>query len=122
MRLAFLACLLVFGFAAVAPAADVTGKWAAEVTGGGGQTAKITFNLKTEGDKVTGSVSMTLNGNSGEFPITEGTTKDDEIAFKQPMGEMTVVYKGKVSGNEIKFTRERADGQGQRQPFSAKKI
>jgi hypothetical protein len=123
MRLSFLArltgafCLLL----AIAAAADATGKWAADVSGGNGQTAKLTFNLKTEGGKVTGSVSMVLNGNSGEFPISDGTINGDQISFKQVMGEMTIVYKGKLAGDEIQFTRERADGEGHRQPFTARK-
>ena len=36
-------------------AADVTGKWTAEVEGRNGQKRTQTFDLKTDGDKVTGN-------------------------------------------------------------------
>jgi len=122
MRISFLACLGLLGLLAVAAsAADVTGKWAAEVAGEGNQKMNITFNLKAEGDKVTGSVLMVLSGNSGEFGISEGKISGNQISFKQAMDEMTILYKGTISDGEIKFTRERADGQGHRQPFTAKK-
>ena len=122
MRISFFACLAgLIGLAVVASAADASGKWAAEVSGEGGQKVQITFNLKTEGDRITGSVSMVLNGNSGEFGISDGNVTGNQISFKQVMEEMTILYKGTISGNEIKFTRERADGQGHKQPFTAKK-
>jgi hypothetical protein len=114
---------VLFGLLAmVVAAADVTGKWSAEVSGEGGQKMSLTFNLKADGSKLTGSVAIVLNGNSGEFGISDGTVEGDRISFKQVMGEMTILYKGKLAGNEIQFTRERTDGKGQRQPFVARKV
>jgi hypothetical protein len=78
---------------------DVSGKWTAQVPGRDGQPQETTFTFTVEGDKLTGAVS----GRQGD-------------TIKQ-------LYKGKVSGEEIKFTRSVEGGQGNRPPveFTAKK-
>ena len=38
-------------------AADVTGKWTAEVQGRGGNPMTVTMNLKADGNNLTGTVS-----------------------------------------------------------------
>jgi hypothetical protein len=87
-------------------AADVNGKWTAEVPARNGEKRVQTFNLKADGDKLTGTVATPM----GERPITDGTVKGDEISFTVEMpgrngGEARkMTYVGKVSGGEIKFT------------------
>ncbi len=97
-------CLTLVAIAAYA--ADVTGKWTAQVPGRGGQVREVTFNLKAEGDQLTGTVS----GPRGDAPISDGKIDGDTISFTQVMNfngnEMKILYKGKVSGDEIKFTRK----------------
>jgi hypothetical protein len=88
-------------------AADVTGKWVAETQGRNGPT-QVTFTLKADGAKLTGTV---LQGAQGEpTEITEGKVDGDNISFVvvRNMGgnEMKMTWKGTVSGDEIKFTRE----------------
>ena len=120
-RLAFcftaLAALLVSG----AAAADVNGKWTAQVPGRQGQAMEVTFNLKAEGETLTGNVSTQM----GQAPIQEGKVSGDEISFTQTMNfggnEIKILYKGKVSGDEIKFTRERLGGEGRKTEFTAKR-
>ena len=90
-------------------AADVTGKWTAQVPGRQGAT-ETTFNFKVEGANLTGTVS----GPQGDNPISDGKVSGDDISFTVKMSfggnEIKMLYKGKVSGNEIKFTREREGG------------
>ncbi|MBO0722248.1 MAG: hypothetical protein J2P41_15590 [Blastocatellia bacterium] len=122
-RVAFLAACIVLSGMSLAYAWDISGKYVAQVPGRQGQTREVTITLKAEGDKLTGSVS----GQQGENPISDGTIKGDDISFKVKQSiqgnEVTILYKGKVSGDEIKFTREFQGGAGNRPPveFTAKK-
>ncbi|HTQ54708.1 MAG TPA: hypothetical protein VMI94_09630 [Bryobacteraceae bacterium] len=113
---------LLFGLLAfTALAADVTGKWTAEVPGRGGQTRTTTFNFKVDGNTLTGTVS----GFRGEMPISDGTVNGDEISFTQTLefngNSIKLLYKGTVAGDEIKFTRSREGGEGRTQEFTAKR-
>ena len=102
-------------------AADVTGKWTAQVPGRGGQTREATFNFKVDGSTLTGTVS----GRNGDMPIADGKVDGDNISFTQTFefngNSMKFTYAGKVSGDEIKFTRTREGGEGQAQEFTAKR-
>ena len=106
----------------VAMAADVSGKWTAQVPGRGGQTNESTFTFKVDGDKLTGTVS----GRQGEIPISDGKVSGDDISFTTTVSrggnEFKVNYKGKISGDEIRFTRVREGGQGQPAEFTAKRV
>ncbi len=113
--------LILLGLAVSAVAADVTGKWVAQVPGRQGQTMETTFDLKADGDTLTGTVAT----QRGETKISDGKVSGDDISFAQTLefggNTMKFLYKGKVSGDEIKFTREREGGQGRTQEFTAKK-
>src|SRR6266571_1996762 len=102
IRLALLSCAL----AVAAFAADVTGKWTAEVPGRGGNTQTTTFTLKASGAKLDGTVA----NQRGENPIADGKVDGDNISFTQalstPNGDFKVMYKGVVKGDTIEFTRE----------------
>jgi hypothetical protein len=116
--LGFLLGLLAFA----ALAADVSGKWVAQVPGRGGQTRESTFNLKADGENLTGTVS----GPRGkEMEIAEGKITGDEISFSQTMefngNTMKFLYKGTIAGDTIKFTRTRDGGEGNGQEFIAKR-
>lgn len=123
-RIAFFAAAFVLAAVAMAWAADVSGKWVAQVPGRGGQTNETTFTLKADGGKLTGTVT----GRQGETPIADGVIKGDDISFTQtftpPNGgdAIKIVYKGKVSGDEIKFTRTREGGNQPGQEFTAKRV
>jgi len=92
--------------AVAALAADVTGKWVAQVPGRDGQVREVTFNFKVEGDKLTGTMSTRM----GETPISDGKVSGDEISFTVTLSfggnEVRMNYKGKVEGDQIRFTRE----------------
>jgi hypothetical protein len=119
-RIVLVTLILSFFLVAVAWAADVTGKWTAQVPGRGGQTRETTFNFKAEGAKLTG----TMTGPQGDIPIENGAVKGDEITFSTKFtgggGEIKINFKGKVAGDEIKFSRMR-EGGDQSQEFTAKR-
>jgi hypothetical protein len=105
-------------------AADVTGKYVADVPGRQGATTQNTFDLKSDGSAVTGTVTTPR----GEQKIENGKIDGDNITFTttQKMGdnEVTVKYTGKVAADSIEFTREmQGGGGGGRGPakFTAKK-
>src|SRR5581483_185375 len=95
-----LAVLLVV--AAVASAADVSGTWTASFDTQVGQQ-NYTYTFKVDGNKLTG----TAKSNLGEGTITNGTVNGDDIAFTENLNyqgmELMIPYKGKISGDEIKF-------------------
>ena len=121
-RIVFLSVCFVFAALSLAWAADVDGKWTAQVPGRGGQTRETTFTFKAEGDKLTGTVS----GMQGDSPISDGKISGDEISFTLKLNfqgnEISFLYKGKLSGDEIKMTRSRQGGDQPGQEFTAKKV
>lgn len=116
IRLALLSCVL----AVAAFAADVTGKWTAEVPGRGGNTMTNTFTFKADGSALTGTLA---GGRGGDVSITNGKVDGDTITFdvvREMQGNsVTLHYTGKVSGDEIKFKMEREGGQARE--FTAKR-
>jgi hypothetical protein len=99
-------------------AADVTGKWTAEVEGRDGQKRTQTFNLKAEGDKLTGNISSPM----GERQIVDGKITGGDISFAievEIQGEKRKIpYTGKIVGDELKMK----SGTGERtREFTAKR-
>lgn len=100
-------------FAAVAMlapvcAADITGTWTASFDTQVG-VQNYTYTFKVDGNKLTG----TAKSENGTSQIAEGTVNGDDVSFVENMDfqgmPLRIVYKGKVSGDEIKFTRTVAD-------------
>src|SRR5438270_1275066 len=104
---------LVGIFAIAAFAADVTGKWTAEVPGRGGNMQTNTIVLKQDGAKLTGTLD---GGRGGPVEITDGKVDGDTVSFVVVRNfngnEIKQTFKGKISGSEIKFTRTMEGGQG----------
>ena len=100
-----IATVVVLALVVSAWAADVTGKWVAQIEGRQG-TTETTFNFKVDGTILTG----TMASQRGEDEISEGKVEGDEISFVvvRSFGEneIKLLYKGKVAGDEITFTRE----------------
>ncbi len=88
---------------------NVTGKWIAQLPGKQG-TIETTFTFKADGEQVTGTVS----NSEGDNPISKGRIAGDEISFVVAVrvegNEIGLLYKGKASGEEIRFTRQRQSG------------
>ena len=67
------------------------------------------YDFKLSGNTLTG----TAKSDFGETEIAEGKVDGDDVAFVENLkfqGEpLRIEYKGKISGDEIKFTRKVAD-------------
>lgn len=96
-------------FPALVFAADVTGTWKAEFDTQIG-VQKYSYTLKQEGATVTGKANSEIGGEKHESPLTEGKLDGDRISFVELLNfqgnDVRVAYTGKISENEIKFTRE----------------
>jgi len=105
MKTILIGTVVLLALIGTAWAADVAGKWVAEMQGRNG-TTETTFNFKVDGAKLTG----TMTTSRGENEISEGKIEGDDISFVvvRTFGEneIKLVYKGKVKGDEITFTRE----------------
>ena len=104
-------------------AADVTGKWTAEVQGRGGNTMTVTMNLKADGNALTGTVS----GRNGDTDISDGKIDGNNLAFTVVRefngNQFKQNYKGTLDGDTIHFTvtMEGGQGQGRSRQFDAKR-
>jgi len=120
-RIAFLSVYFVLAALTLAWAADVNGKWTAQVPGRDGQTRELTFTFKAEGEKLTG----TMSGQRGDSEITDGKISGDQISFTVKINlqgnERKFLYKGTVSGDEMKVTRTVEGGNQPPQEFTAKR-
>jgi hypothetical protein len=89
-------------------AADITGTWTASFDTQIG-VQNYTYTFKVEGNKLTGHVKSQYS----DGDISEGTVKGDDISFVENLTfegmPLRIVYKGKISGDEIKLTRNVAD-------------
>jgi hypothetical protein len=98
----------VFLCALPAHAADVAGKWAAAFDTQVGPQ-KYTFELKVEGDKLTGKAFFERMGQEGEADLQEGKAKGDAVSFVEMFdaqgNQVRIEYEGKLKGDEIEFTR-----------------
>jgi len=113
------ACSLLL-LLAVALAADLSGKWTGDMPGRGGDTTPTTFTFKVDGEKLTGS----MTGPQGDIPLQEGKVAGNQISFSTTLdfggNSIKIVYKGTVSGDQVKMTRER-EGSGQPREFTIKR-
>lgn len=89
--------------------ADVTGTWKAEFDTQIG-LQKYTYTLKQDGTKVTGKASADIAGEKREAELKAGKLESDKLSFVEMLSfqgnEIRITYTGKVTANEIKFTRE----------------
>jgi len=111
MKKLIFAATLLMAMSLAAMAADVSGKWTAQVPGRGGQMADVTFTFKAAGDSLTGS----MTGFQGaEVPISDGKVTGDNISFTTTIerGGNTFKqnYTGTVKGDEIQMKREGGRG------------
>lgn len=109
-------------FAITAWAADISGNWKATAEGPNGAMER-TFTFKVDGNKVTGESTSSMMGKS---EISEGKIDGDTVSFvltgKFGDQEVKLNYKGKINGNEIKFTSQMAGADGQAIEWTAKKM
>ena len=103
--------VLVLALALAIPAvvADIAGKWTASFDTQIG-VQNYTYTFRVDGAKLTGMAESQY----GKTEIAEGTVKGDEISFVENLdfqgNAVKITYKGKISGDEIKFTRTVVEG------------
>ena len=119
-RSVLVSMLVIAASAAVLVAADFNGVWAASIDTQIG-VQNYTFTFKVEGEKLTGRAKSAFA--NADTEITEGVVKGDDISFVENLVyegmPLRITYKGKISGDEIKFTRNVADIADE--PFVAKR-
>jgi hypothetical protein len=107
----WICALVAMGLAAVAFAADITGTWTASFDTQVGKQ-DYTYTFKQTGTKLTGKAKSDFAMATTE--ITEGTVNGDDVSFVENLDYMgmplRIVYKGKVAGDQIKFTRTVIEG------------
>ena len=87
---------------------DPNGTWTWTTPGrNGGPERKSTLKLKTEGDKLTGTLSAPgRGGQASDTAIADAKLKGDEISFTVTRefnnNKVTSKYNGKISGDSIK--------------------
>jgi hypothetical protein len=105
------ACFLALFLSSPTAAADISGKWAGDVPGRGGDMTPMTFTFKADGDKLTRS----MTGPQGDVPLQDGKVSGDQIAFSTTLdfggNTVKIIYKGTLSGEQLKMTRQREGGQ-----------
>lgn len=118
MKTTILAVMALLCSSLAALAADVTGKWTAEIPGRGGNVQTTTFTFKADAAKLEGTVA----NQRGETPITDGKVDGDKISFVQVTNfngnETKMTYSGVVKGDSIELTRDGGRGPA---TFTAKK-
>lgn len=96
-------------FVGPASAADVAGKWHAEFDTQIG-IQKYVYDFKTDGDTITGKASFERENAKGEVDLKEIRVSGDDISFMEPLDfdgqQIRIDYKGKISGDEMKLTRQ----------------
>src|SRR5262249_45199849 len=101
-------------------AASIDGKWTSE-TKFGERTIQNTFNLKSDGGALTGTMEMSAGGQSRSTDIKDGKIDGDKFKFttvqRGKQGERTIVYEGTVDGDELKGTMK-VEGMDQSRPFN----
>jgi hypothetical protein len=107
-RTVFMSIALLFALMASALAADISGTWKASFDTQIG-VQNYTYTFKVEGSKLTGHAKSEY----ADVDIQEGTIKGDDITFVENFDfqgmPIRIVYKGKISGDEIKLSRNVAD-------------
>ena len=96
---------MLMGMATAALAqGKIDGNWEMTMQGRQGNPTTSTLTLKTDGNKLTGSIK----GQRGEAPISDGTVDGNKISFtvtrQTPNGEFKQTFNGTVDGDNIKGT------------------
>lgn len=121
MKIFVLVCVVFLLAAGLGLAADINGKWVAEQkftppNGGDEMVITTTFDLKSDGGAITGTVTTArAGGEPRASEIKEGKLEGDKFTFKvtteTQRGTSTWLYSGTIEGSELKGKREREGGQ-----------
>jgi len=93
-------------------AADLSGQWRGEIATPMG-LLKCVYTFQADGDKLTGKVSSDFGDQKRENELREGRIDGDMLTFvemfKMQDNEIRIESKGRLAGDEIKFTRKVGD-------------
>ena len=107
MKLGTLIALAICLMSLAAPAfgADISGQWTATFNTQVGEQHYV-YTFKVDGEKLTG----TAKSDNGTSELQNGSVKGDDVSFVENLNyqgqQLTITYTGKVSGDEIHFTRD----------------
>lgn len=113
MRKLWTVLLMALCLGAVALAAGIDGKWVAEqkMQGRGGQERTVinTFDLKSSGGTLTGSMSVDFGmGEPRTSKIEDGKIDGNSVSFtttmETPRGSMKSTWSGTLDGDSLKLT------------------
>lgn len=92
-----------------APADKISGIWRADFDTQIG-LKKYTFTFKQSGESLTGSAVVEVDGQTSDVELKELKLDGDTLSFVEMLpiqdNEVRITFTGKLSGNEIAFTRE----------------
>lgn len=114
--------LLILASALAVMAADIAGEWKATAEGPNGAMER-TLSLKVDGAKLTGE---TVSSFIGKSVIEDGKVDGDTISFtikaKFQDNEMTIAYKGKVTGKDTMTLNSEVGGTGNAIEWKATRV
>ena len=105
IKILLITVVVLSAMLATAWGADITGKWKGSMDMMG-QSMELGFTFKADGATLTGT---SIGPQGEEYPISDGKIDGDNISFVVKVTgqmEMTIKYKGKVAGEEIKLTMQ----------------
>ena len=110
----FLTMALLSAVSSLALAADIDGKWTADVPGRGGNTQTQTLTLKASGNTLMGTFE---GARGGAVDISSGTLDGSNVSFKVVRefngNQFTQQYKGTLSSaGELTLTVSGGGGRG----------
>jgi hypothetical protein len=122
--------LLLLCSAVLASAAAIDGKWLSELKmpagkkGGEARTVQMTLDLKSDGNKLAGTVSIPGRRRTQTMDIRDGKVDGNKFSFttvqQTRKGENKLEWRGSVEGGQLTGTRGR-EGARRGQPFTAKR-
>lgn len=131
MKILAIVLVGILTIAGAALAAGIDGKWYAErkmERDGQAFTIKQTFDLKSAGNKLTGTVTVAFGDSEPRsMEIKDGKLEGNKFSFTTVASfngnEFKSKYEGALDGDTLKGTtmREGGQGGGQPRPFEAKR-
>ncbi len=104
--------LLVAAAAAPANAADLLGRWTAEFESPIG-VQKYVYEFKNSGDALAGEATYDHSLGKGTVPLKDVKVEGDKVSFTEPLtidgNTITITYSGTLAGDELKLTRNVGD-------------
>lgn len=101
--------IISFNSTLSAQPANASGTWKSEIETPVG-LFKYTYLIQQEGEILSGKILREKDNEKSEVALTEGKIKDDLLSFSEMISiqdqEIKISYTGKITGNEIKFTRQ----------------